>query len=71
MDYDITVTGGLVVDGTGTPARRADVAITAGRIAAIGEGPFTAIRPAVIATSARRAGVPVPSTTSPPVTVMS
>ncbi|BDE57464.1 amidohydrolase family protein [Rhodococcus hoagii] len=42
MDYDITVTGGLVVDGTGTPARRADVAITAGRIAAIGEGPFTA-----------------------------
>ncbi|XVA02264.1 amidohydrolase family protein [Prescottella equi] len=42
MDYDITLTGGLVVDGTGTPARRADVAITAGRIAAIGEGPFTA-----------------------------
>lgn len=36
-----------------------------------GPSPIAAIRPAVIATSARRAGVPVPSTTSPPVTVMS
>lgn len=34
--YDCIVTGGLVVDGTGSAPRRADVAISDGRIAAIG-----------------------------------
>jgi N-acyl-D-amino-acid deacylase len=34
--YDLVLRGGRVVDGTGNPARFADVAVTAGRIAAIG-----------------------------------
>lgn len=36
-DYDVIITGGRVVDGTGAPARAADVAIKGGKIAAIGE----------------------------------
>ncbi len=34
--YDIVIAGGRVIDGSGTPARAADVAIVDGRIAAIG-----------------------------------
>lgn len=34
--YDTLIVNGLVMDGSGAPAARADVAITAGRIAAIG-----------------------------------
>ena len=35
--YDIVLRGGQVVDGTGAPARQADVAIRDGRIAAVGD----------------------------------
>ena len=34
--YDLLIRGGRVVDGTGAPARTADVAITGDRIAAVG-----------------------------------
>jgi len=34
--YDLVIRGGTVVDGTGTPARTADVAIDGARIAAVG-----------------------------------
>ncbi len=35
--HDLVIRGGNVVDGTGAPARRADVAIDDGRIAAVGD----------------------------------
>src|SRR3954466_9035764 len=41
--HDIVVRGGSVVDGTGAPARTADVAITDGRVTEVGrvDGPAT------------------------------
>ncbi|MEY3566243.1 MAG: hypothetical protein RLZ19_257, partial [Actinomycetota bacterium] len=36
MKYDLIIRGGSVVDGTGKPAVRADVAVNGDRIAAIG-----------------------------------
>jgi len=36
MAYDLVVKNGLVVDGTGAPARRADVAVAGGAIAEVG-----------------------------------
>ena len=36
MSYDLIIRGGLLVDGTGAVPRRADVAITGDRIAAVG-----------------------------------
>ncbi len=37
MAHDLHIKNGLVIDGTGAPARRADVAIAGGRIAGIGK----------------------------------
>jgi N-acyl-D-amino-acid deacylase len=37
MNCDLKLSGGLVVDGTGSPAYRADVAISDGRIRAVGD----------------------------------
>jgi N-acyl-D-aspartate/D-glutamate deacylase len=38
VDGDIVIRGGTLVDGTGAPGRRADVAVVDGHIAAVGEG---------------------------------
>ena len=35
--YDTIITGGYVVDGTGSPGTYADIAILHGRIAALGD----------------------------------
>lgn len=37
MAYDLLLRGGTLIDGTGAPPRRADVAVADGRIAAVGE----------------------------------
>jgi len=38
MAADLVVRGGTVVDGTGAPARHADVAVHDGRVVAVGDG---------------------------------
>src|SRR5688572_18756567 len=35
--HDIAIRGGVVVDGTGAPARRGDIGISDGRVTAVGE----------------------------------
>ena len=40
--YDLIITGGMVIDGTGAPARRADVAIRGDRIALVSATPIEA-----------------------------
>ena len=42
--YDLVIRGGTVVDGTGGPSRRADVAVQDGKVAAIGEVDGTGTR---------------------------
>ena len=37
MAYDVLLKSGKLVDGTGAPARRADVGITGGKIVEVGE----------------------------------
>jgi N-acyl-D-amino-acid deacylase len=49
--YDVVIYGGQVVDGTGAPPRRADVAIKGNRIAAVGAIAKTDGRAAIDATS--------------------
>ncbi len=44
MAHDLVITGGTVVDGTGAPARRADVAVDGDRITAVGEVDATGAR---------------------------
>ena len=44
MAYDIKITGGTIVDGTGRPRYVGDVGIADGRIAALGEAPDRAKR---------------------------
>ena len=48
--FDLLVRGGWVYDGTGAPAQRADVGITAGRVAAIGRLDHAASGTAIDAT---------------------
>jgi len=38
VDAELVIKGGTVVDGTGAPARPADVAVNGGRVVAVGEG---------------------------------
>jgi N-acyl-D-aspartate/D-glutamate deacylase len=37
MDYDLVIRNGLVVDGSGTPGRRADVAVVGDRVVEVGD----------------------------------
>ncbi len=42
MGYDIKITGGTIVDGTGAPGYTGDVGIRDGKVAALGDAPETA-----------------------------
>lgn len=44
MAHDLVITGGTVVDGTGAPARRADVAVDGDRVSAVGRVDATGAR---------------------------
>jgi len=44
MDYDIKISGGTLLDGTGAPGVRGDVGIRDGRVVALGDAPGSAER---------------------------
>jgi N-acyl-D-amino-acid deacylase len=48
--YDLVIAGGRVIDGTGAPARLADVAVAAGKIVAVGSIGKAAGRDVIVAT---------------------
>jgi N-acyl-D-amino-acid deacylase len=37
MDYDLTISGGTIIDGTGAPALRGDIAVKSGKVAELGK----------------------------------
>jgi N-acyl-D-amino-acid deacylase len=39
MEYDIKITGGMIIDGTGAPGYSGDVGISQGRVMALGDAP--------------------------------
>ena len=47
MDFDLLLLGGTLVDGSGTPGRRADIGITGDRITAVGD--LGAVHPGTVA----------------------
>jgi N-acyl-D-amino-acid deacylase len=50
LPYDVLISGGTLIDGSGTPGRRADVAVKDGRIAAVGILPRDSARETIDAT---------------------